>query len=313
MARPAHPVGLSGPVARNAHLPFRTHTSAVERSMHALQRADPAAIVGIAIVTLFVLVAVLAPLIEPRDPLAQDIALRLKPPGFVDPRSAARFWLGTDGLGRDMLSRLIEGARVSLLVGVGGASIAALLGTSIGLSAGYAGGWFDAVSMRIVDVWQAIPFTILAIAVAVILGPSLQNVILVLGISSWVNYARVVRGETLSHRHGEVVLAARVVGATHLRIVMRHLLPQISASIVVLSSLLVASMILFEASLSFLGLGVQSPTPSWGNMVLDGVEPIRVAWWVSLFPGLAILLVVMGINLVGEWLRGQFDPRQRAL
>jgi peptide/nickel transport system permease protein len=311
MARPAHPVGLSGPVAGNAHLPFRSHVSAVERSVHVLQRADPAAILGLTIVTLFVIAAVLAPLIEPHDPLAQDIALRLKPPGFVDPRSATRFWLGTDGLGRDMLSRLIEGARVSLLVGVGGAALSAVIGTSIGLSSGYAGGWFDAVVMRIVDVWQALPFTILAIAVAVILGPSLQNVILVLGISSWVNYARVVRSETLSQRHGDVVVAARVLGAGDLRIVMRHVLPQISASIVVLSSLLVASMILFEASLSFLGLGVQPPTPSWGNMVLDGVEPIRVAWWVSLFPGLAILFVVMGINLVGDWLRAQFDPRQR--
>jgi peptide/nickel transport system permease protein len=311
MARPAHPVGLSGPVARDAHLPFRGHVSAVDRSVHALGRADPAAIFGLTIVTLFVLAAALAPLIEPHDPLAQDISLRLKPPGFVDPRSATRFWLGTDGLGRDSLSRLIEGARVSLLVGLGSASLAAVLGTSIGLSSGYAGGWLDAVVMRIVDVWQAIPFTILAIAVAVILGPSLQNVILVLGISSWVNYARVVRSETLSQRHGDVVVAARVVGAGDLRIVLRHVLPQISASIVVLTSLLVASMILFEASLSFLGLGVQPPTPSWGNMVLDGVEPIRVAWWVSLFPGLAILLVVMGINLVGDWLRQQLDPRQR--
>jgi peptide/nickel transport system permease protein len=311
MARPAHPVGLSGPVARNAQQPFRSHASAVERSVHVLRRADLAALLGISIVTLFVIAAVLAPLIEPRDPLAQDIALRLKPPGFVDPRSVTRFWLGTDGLGRDMLSRLIEGARVSLLVGVGAAALSAVIGTSIGLSSGYAGGWFDTVVMRIVDVWQAIPFTILAIAVAVILGPSLQNVILVLGISSWVNYARVVRSETLSQRHGDVVVAARVVGAGDLRIVVRHLLPQISASLVVLSSMLVASMILFEASLSFLGLGVQPPTPSWGNMVLDGVEPIRVAWWVSVFPGLAILVVVMGINLVGDWLRQQLDPRQR--
>jgi peptide/nickel transport system permease protein len=312
MARPAHPVGLSGPVARNAHLSFRTQASGFERSVHALLRVDPAAVLGLAIVVVFVLVALFAPLIEPRDPLAQDLALRLKPPGFFDPRSATHFWLGTDGLGRDVLSRLIEGARISLLVGIGGAALSALLGTSIGLSAGYSGGWFDAVAMRVVDVWQAIPFTILAIAIAVILGPSLQNVILVLGVSSWVNYARVVRSETLSQRHGEVVVAARVVGAGHLRIVMRHVLPQISASIVVLSSLLVASMILFEASLSFLGLGVQAPTPSWGNMVLDGVEPIRVAWWVSLFPGLAILLVVMGINLVGDWLRDRLDPRQRS-
>ena len=248
-----------------------------------LRRLDAAGLVGLLLVSVFVIAAALAPLIEPRDPQAQDIALRLKPPGFVAPTGEV-FWLGTDGLGRDMLSRLIEGARVSLLVGLGGASLSAVLGTSLGLTAGYAGGWLDALIMRVVDTWQAIPFTILAIAVVVILGPSLRNVILVLGISSWVNYARVVRGETLAQRHGEIVLAARVVGATQVRIVLRHVLPQVSASVIVLSSLLVASMILFEASLSFLGLGVQPPTPSWGNMVLDGVEPIRVAWWVSFFP-----------------------------
>jgi len=281
--------------------------------MDAVQHMDPAALFGFAIIMLFVLAALLAPLIEPRDPLAQDLASRLKPPGFTDPQSGTRLWLGTDGLGRDILSRLIEGARVSLLVGACGASLSAVLGTSIGLSAGYLGGWFDAAMMRIVDVWQAVPYTILAIAIAVILGPSLQNVILVLGISSWVNYARVVRSETLSQRHGEVVLAARVVGAGHLRIVLRHVLPQVAASIVVLSSLMVGSMILFEASLSFLGLGVQPPTPSWGNMVLDGVEPIRVAWWVSLFPGLAILLVVMAINILGDWLRDRLDPRHSML
>jgi peptide/nickel transport system permease protein len=276
-----------------------------------IKRLDAAGLVGLTLVALFVLAAILAPQIEPRDPLAQDIAVRLKGPGFFDPRTGTRFWLGTDGLGRDILSRLIEGARVSLLVGVGGASLSAALGIVLGLSAGYAGGWWDTVVMRVVDVWQAIPFTVMAIAVAVILGPSLQNVILVLGISSWVNYARVVRGETMAQRHGQLVVAARVMGATHLRIALRHVLPQVSASIIVLSSLLVASMILFEASLSFLGLGVQPPTPSWGNMVLDGVDPIRVAWWVSFFPGLAILLAAMGINLLGDWLRDALDPRQR--
>jgi peptide/nickel transport system permease protein len=262
-------------------------------------------------VSVFVLAALLAPLIEPHDPLAQDIARRLKPPGYVDPR-AGHFWLGTDGLGRDILARLIEGARVSLLVGAGGAAIAALIGVTLGLTAGYAGGWWDTLTSRCVDVFQAIPFTILAIAVAVILGPSLRNVIIVLGVSSWVNYARVVRAETLAQRHSEIVVAARVVGAGGGRVLLRHVLPQVMASIIVLTSLLVASMILFEASLSFLGLGVQPPTPSWGNMVLDGVEPIRAAWWVSFFPGVAILLTVMGINLLGDWLRDVLDPRQRS-
>jgi peptide/nickel transport system permease protein len=165
--------------------------------------------------------------------------------------------------------------------------------------------------MRVVDVFQAIPFAILALAVVVILGPSLRNVILVMGATTWVSYARVVRAEALAQRNSEVVLAARVIGASHARILLGHVLPQVLASVVVLMTLLVASMILFEASLSFLGLGVQPPTPSWGNMVLDGVEPIRVAWWVSFFPGVAILLAVMGINLVGDWLRDVLDPRRR--
>jgi len=269
-------------------------------------------VVGLLLVLVFVAVAALAPVIEPHDPQAQDLARRLKPPGYLDAQSGAVLWLGTDGLGRDLLSRLVEGARVSLLVGVGGAALSAVVGTLLGLTAGYAGGWLDAIIMRFVDVWQAIPFTVLAIAVVVILGPSLRNVILVLGISSWVNYARVVRGETLAQRGSEIVLAARVLGATPIRIVLRHVLPQVSASVIVLSSLLVGSMILFEASLSFLGLGVQPPTPSWGNMVLDGVEPIRTAWWVSFFPGMAILLTVMGINLVGDGLRDALDPRQRS-
>jgi peptide/nickel transport system permease protein len=276
-----------------------------------LRGLDGAAIVGLGLTLLFIAAALLAPLVAPHDPLSQDVARRLKPPGFTDARGGV-YLLGTDGLGRDILSRLLEGARVSLLVGVCGAVLSALLGTSLGLTAGYFGRWWDAIIMRVVDVWQAIPFTVLAIAVVVILGPSLQNVILVLGVTSWVNYARVVRAETLAQRNGELVVAARVIGASPARILLWHVLPQVTASIIVLTSLLVASMILFEASLSFLGLGVQPPTPSWGNMVLDGVEPIRVAWWVSFFPGVAILLAVMGINLLGDWLRDALDPRQRS-
>jgi peptide/nickel transport system permease protein len=279
-------------------------------TMRWLRRLDAAAVVGMVLVSAFVVGAALAPLLMPHDPLGQDLARRLKPPGFVDARTGA-YLLGTDGLGRDILSRLLEGARVSLLVGLCGALISATVGTTLGLTAGYFGGWWDGLIMRVVDVWQAIPYTILAIAVVVILGPSVQNVILVLGITSWVNYARVVRAETLAQRNGELVVAARVVGARDVRILLVHVLPQVTASVIVLTSLLVASMILFEASLSFLGLGVQPPTPSWGNMVLDGVEPIRAAWWVSFFPGIAILLAVMGINLLGDWLRDVLDPRQR--
>src|SRR3979411_2369428 len=182
---------------------------------------DAPAWVGLLLVAAFVIAAIFAPWLEPHDPQTQAIARRLKPPGYVDVGTGATFWLGTDGLGRDLLSRLIEGARVSLLVGLGGASLSAVLGTSLGLTAGYAGGWWDSIIMRVVDVWQAIPFTILAIAVAVILGPSLSNVILVLGVTNWGTFAPVVRGETLAQRNGEIVLAARVVGANHVRILLR--------------------------------------------------------------------------------------------
>jgi peptide/nickel transport system permease protein len=277
--------------------------------MRWLRRLDAAAVFGLVLTGGFVLAALLAPLLMPHDPLAQDVARRLKPPGYTN--ATGMYLLGTDGLGRDILSRLIAGAQVSLLVGASGALISAVVGTSLGLVSGYFGGWVDSLIMRLVDIWQAIPFTVLAIAIVVILGPSLQNVILVLGITSWVNYARVIRAETLALRNGELVIAARVLGAGDARILVRHLWPQVTPSVIVLTSLLVASMILFEASLSFLGLGVQPPTPSWGNMVLDGVEPIRVAWWVSFFPGLAILLAVMGINMLGDWLRDVLDPRQR--
>ncbi len=311
MARPAHPMSLSAPLVPRARVRVAQPESPRRATLCALQRVEPTATFALIVVVLFVIAGVFAPLLEPHDPLAQNIALRLKPPGFVDPRTATRFWLGTDGLGRDILSRLIEGARVSLLVGGLGALLSAALGTSIGLTSGYLGGWYDSVMMRLVDVWQAVPYAILAIAVAVILGPSLPTLVLVLGVTTWVNYARVVRGETLAQRQGEIVVAARVVGASNTRIVVRHVLPQVSSSIIVLSSLLVASMILFEASLSFLGLGVQPPTPSWGNMVLDGVEPIRAAWWVAFWPGLTILIVVMAINLLGDYLRDRLDPRQR--
>src|SRR5579872_3607208 len=179
MARSADSVSLTTPITRDAGVVLtRPSTTWRLKSLRVVRRLDAAAVAGLIVVAIFVVAAAFAPTIEPRDPLAQNIALRLKAPGFLDPANGARYWLGTDGLGRDILSRLIEGARVSLMVGIGGASISAVLGTAIGLSAGYFGGWYDAVAMRIVDVWQAVPFTIMAIAVAVILGPSLQNVIL---------------------------------------------------------------------------------------------------------------------------------------
>lgn len=251
--------------------------------------------------SLVVLSSAAAPLLAPRDWDAQDLVHRLAPPG---PGAL----LGTDGLGRDVFSRVLYGGRVSLLVALSAVVLAAMAGSVLGLTAGFFGGWFDGVLMRIVDVWQAVPYLALALAVAVVLGPGLQNVVLVLAVSSWPTFVRVVRGQTLSMRASEVVLAAYVLGASNTRILGKHILPQVGGTIIVLCSLLVPSMILFEASLSFLGVGVQRPTPSWGNMLLDGVDVLDTAWWVSIAPGVAILLAVLAVNLLGDWLRDALDP-----
>jgi peptide/nickel transport system permease protein len=244
-----------------------------------------------------------APLLAPRDWDAQDLAHRLAPPG------SDGALLGTDSLGRDILARVLYGGRVSLLVGITAVVLSGVLGSLLGLTSGYFGGWWDGLVMRIVDVWQAVPYLALALGMAVVLGPGVQNVVLVLALSSWPTFARIVRGEALSVRASEAMLGARVVGATDARILAHHLLPQVAGTIVVLSSLLVPSMILFEASLSFLGVGVQRPTPSWGNMLLDGVDVLDAAWWVAFFPGLAVLLAVLAVNVLGDWIRDALDPR----
>jgi peptide/nickel transport system permease protein len=244
-----------------------------------------------------------APVLAPRDWDAQDLTHRLAPPG------SNGSLLGTDSLGRDVLSRVLYGGRVSLLVGVTAVVLSGAAGSLLGLTSGYFGGWWDALLMRVVDVWQAVPYLALALGIAVVLGPGVQNVVLVLALSSWPTFARIVRGQALSVRTSEAVLAAQVLGATDLRILLQHVLPQVAGTMVVLASLLVPSMILFEASLSFLGVGVQRPTPSWGNMLLDGVDVLDAAWWVAFFPGLAVLLAVLAVNVLGDWLRDALDPR----
>jgi peptide/nickel transport system permease protein len=249
-----------------------------------------------------VLAALAAPLLAPADPLAQDLAHRLEPPGGM-------FVLGSDGLGRDMMSRLLYGARTSLLVGFVAVAVSAVFGALLGVSAGYFGGWWDSLVMRVVDIWQALPYLVLALAIAVVLGPGLETLIVVLALGTWTTFARVLRGEALALRTTDAVLAALVIGASHPRILARHVLLSVSASLAVLGSLLLGSTILFEASLSFLGLGIQRPTPSWGNMLLDGVEVLVSAWWVSFFPGVAVLLACLAVNVLGDWLRDALDPR----
>ncbi len=278
-------------------------------SLRRLSRS-PGGMIGLAIVVLVVLVAILAPVISPHDPQKQDITQRLKPPAWVDGGNAEHL-LGTDGVGRDILSRVIYGSRISLIVGLVAAMFSAVVGVSLGLVAGYLRGTTDSAISRLSDVQQAIPFLVLAIAVAAMLGPGLFNLILVLVITTWVTFFRVVRGEVLSVREEEYVWAARSIGCTTSRTIRKYILPNVAASIIVVGTLLVANMIIFEASLSFLGLGVPSNIPTWGRIVSDGREYVASEWWISLFPGLAILFAVMGINLLGDWLREELDPKGR--
>jgi peptide/nickel transport system permease protein len=262
--------------------------------------AEP--LLAAALLGLIICAALVGPLLVARDPLAQDLAHRLEPPG-------ARYLLGSDSLGRDLLTRLLYGARTSLLVAIVAIAASAIAGTVTGISAGYFGGWWDSLVMRVVYIWQAVPYLVLALGIAVVLGPGIETLVLVLALGTWSTFARVLRGETLALRTTDAVLAARVLGAGHGRILSRHVLLHVSGTLAVLGSLLLGSTILFEASLSFLGLGVQRPTPSWGNMLLDGVDVLTTAWWVSFFPGVAVLLACLAVNTLGDWLRDALDPR----
>lgn len=243
------------------------------------------------------------------DPTSQDLAAALQPPSWLG--GQARGVFGTDNLGRDIFSRIAYGARISLLIGVSAVALAGAIGSLLGLVSGFKGGWLGTAIMRLADFQLSVPFLVLAIALVGAVGPSLANLIVVLGVTGWVPYARVVRSEVLSLREREFVLAARAIGAPDWRIIITHLRPNITASVIVLASLEVARMIISEASLSFLGLGVQPPTPSWGGMVADGRNYLESAWWLSTFPGLAIALTVLGVNLLGDRLRDVLDPALR--
>ena len=271
---------------------------------------SPGGLLGLVLVVLVILVAIFAPALSPHNPAKQNIVYRLKPPFWIEGGSL-EYPLGTDSVGRDILSRVICGSRVSVFVGLAATAGSALLGICLGLIAGFLGGSTDSVLSRVGDVQQAIPFLVLAIAVAAMLGPGLVNLILVLVITTWITFFRVVRSEVLSVREELYVLGARSIGASSLRIMLRYILPNVAASIIVIGTLLVANVIIFEASLSFLGLGAPSSIPTWGRIVADGREYIADEWWIALFPGLAILITVMGVNLLGDWLRDDLDPRQR--
>jgi peptide/nickel transport system permease protein len=267
------------------------------------------AVLGCIILVSMVLSALLAPWITSQDPAAIELSNRLRPPAWL-PGGTTEHLLGTDHLGRDVLSRTLFGARVSLLVGLMTTMLAASLGTLLGMVSGYFGGKVDII-MRLADVQQAYPFIALAIALVAVVGPGLNTVILVLGIGGWVLFARVVQGQVLSLRERDYIEAARVVGANDLRIMFRHILPNIASPLIVLVSFNFSLMIVVEASLSFLGFGVQPPQSTWGLMLSQSRDYLQVAWWLPTFPGLAIVITVLGANLLGDWVRDVLDPRRR--
>ncbi len=263
-----------------------------------------------AILLLIVLSAVLAPVIAPHDPLAVNIRHRLAPPAWMDGGSAQHL-LGTDQVGRDLLSRMIYGGRVSLVVGVAAVILSATIGVLLGLGAGYFGGRTDWLIMTGVNVMLTFPFVLLALAVIAVLGPSLINMIIVLGVAGWPIYARVVRAETMAIREREFVLAGRALGMSHARIVFRQIAPNLVSAIVVIATLQVAQVIILESFLSFLGLGIQPPTPAWGNMLGEGRVYMLNSWWIATFPGLAIFVTTLVINLMGNSLRDWLDPHMK--
>ncbi|MCX5890098.1 MAG: ABC transporter permease [Deltaproteobacteria bacterium] len=267
-------------------------------------RRNRMAVAGLVLVVGLFAVALLAPWLAPYDPNFIDLKQVLMPP------SPAHL-LGTDTLGRDVLSRVIFGARISLLVGFVAVGIATLIGVLVGALAGYYGGAMDALLMRLVDLMLCFPTLFLILAVIAVLGPSIWNIMVVIGVTGWMGVARLVRAEFLSLREREFVMAVRALGASDARLIWRHLLPNALTPVMVSATLGVAGAILTESALSFLGLGVQPPTPSWGNILTMGKDNIEIAWWLSVFPGLAILVTVMSYNLLGEGIREAVDPRLR--
>ncbi len=272
-------------------------------------RRGVGALLGAGLLLLMILSAFLAPVLAPHDPLEAEVTKRLRPPVWTA-KGTSEHLLGTDQLGRDVLSRTIYGSRVSLIVGITAVVISGVLGVLLGLIAAQ-GGRLDALIMRVADVQLAFPFILLAIAVVAVVGGGLLNVILILGVTGWVSYGRVVRSQALSVKEKEYVEAARALGSRSLVLVFRHILPNVMTPVIVLATFNVASYMVAEASLTFLGLGVQPTIPSWGIMLADGREYMRAGWWMAIFPGLALVLTVLSINLLGDWLREYLDPRLR--
>jgi peptide/nickel transport system permease protein len=317
----AGPAGPAGPAGEQAASPPARRA---RRDAWRMLRRARLGLVGMAILLVIALAAIAAPLIAPHDPLQGTLSASRQCPAFTTcpnlggsfarntaTQGTLEYPLGTDPNGRDVLSRIIYAARISLIVGFTAVVIGATVGVVSGLVSGYYGGWADTIIMRIADVQLAFPFILLAIMIVAVLGGGIVNVIIVLGIGSWVPYARVVRGQVLSARSQEYVLAARSIGAQDAMILFRHILPNVVTPAIIIATFGVAAAIIGEATLSFLGVGIQAPTPTWGNMLADGRDYVSSAWWLALFPGLAIMLTVLSINVIGDWLRDYLDPRLR--
>jgi peptide/nickel transport system permease protein len=285
---------------------MRETRSVLPAFVPALFRSKPG-LAGAVILTIFILAALFAPMLDLPDPVKGDLLARLKPPtislsGFgADP-------LGTDQLGRDILSRIIYGGRVTLMIAALSVVTGGVFGVVIGLISGFFGGWVDRILMRIVDMQLSVPLTILALLIIASLGPALHNLVVVLALTSWVQYARVVRGQVLAVKSREYIQSARAIAAHPLRIIFHHVLPNVMTPAIVVLTLELARIILLEAGLSFLGLGIQPPDAAWGRMLAEGRSFMSTAWWLSVFPGLAIMLTVLSVNLLGDWLRDYFDP-----
>jgi peptide/nickel transport system permease protein len=301
---------MSGGMGEGERAPATPALRAPSLQLARLARRSPLASAGALIVGLVIVAALAAPLLAATDPIDQDLTIVLKPPFWLQDGSL-RHPLGTDHLGRDVYSRLVYGAQISLTISVLAALLGAAVGVAAGLVAGYIGGRVDAVIMRVVDLNLAFPLILLALSVVALLGASLKNLVIVMAITTWMIYARVVRGLSLTLRERDFVQAARALGAHDARIIARHILPNVFAPIMVIWTLEVARVILMESALSFLGLGVPPPTPTWGRMLAEGRDYLTVAGWISIFPGLAIMATVLGINFLGDGLRDLLDPRLR--
>jgi peptide/nickel transport system permease protein len=299
--------------------PTRSLPAARTPALAALRRrwmrfAAQLPIVPLAILIPFVLVAALAPVLAPYDPTEPVPGAGIFDPPFWVEGANPAVLLGTDFQGRDVLSRLIWGAQVSLIVGVMGTIVAGTIGTTLGILAGYLGGWADQAIMRVTDAWLALPALVFAIFLATMVGPSMWNIIIILGAVYWTRYARVIRGEVLSLREREFVKLSEIAGASSARVILRHILPNVLNSAMVLASLTIGVVIIAEASLSFLGVGVPPPQPAWGSMLADGRSMLMVGdWWLTVLPGLCIMMVVLATQLMGDWLRIRLDPQLRNL